>query len=156
MVIEAIIAALIVVSGIFGLVGSLALIKLPDPMSRLHGPTKATTLGVGGALIASMLWFWVEHDTFSFHELLITIFLFLTAPITAQFIAKSNLHWNWRQRDLPPASGGVDWATYGDSAAEADLPEDKKTGATHRGKLSPADDPDTPAPPVPPALRVPD
>ena len=153
---EIVIAAMIVISGVFGLVGSLALIKLPDPMTRLHGPTKATTLGVGGALIASMLWFWGYRNTFSFHELLITIFLFLTAPITAQFLAKANLHWNWRQRDLSRASGGVDWATYGDSAAEADLPEGAKTGATRTGKLSPAEDPDHPPPPVPARLRVPD
>ena len=57
MIVDILIAACLVISGIFGLVGSIGLIKLPDPMMRLHAPTKATTLGVGGALIASMLYF---------------------------------------------------------------------------------------------------
>ena len=52
---EWMIAGLIVLAGVFGLVGSLGLLKLPDTMTRLHAPTKATTLGVGGVLIASML-----------------------------------------------------------------------------------------------------
>ncbi|MBC7179255.1 MAG: monovalent cation/H(+) antiporter subunit G, partial [Roseovarius sp.] len=55
MVVDILISACLVISGLFGLVGSFGLIKLPDPMMRLHAPTKATTLGVGGALIASML-----------------------------------------------------------------------------------------------------
>ncbi len=149
---EIVIAALLVMAGVFGLVGSLGLVKLPDPMTRLHAPTKATTLGVGGALIASMLHFWVVKGLFTFHELLITLFLFLTAPITAHFIAKAHLHWNWRQGDLSRASGGVDWATYGDSAAEADQP----TGATAVGKLPATDKPITTATAVPPLLREPD
>lgn len=149
---EIVISALLVVSGVFGLVGSFGLVKLPDPMTRLHAPTKATTLGVGGALIASMLHFWVFKGVFSFHELLITIFLFLTAPITGHFIAKSHLHWNLRQRDLSRATGNVDWATYGDSAAEADQP----TGATATGKLRPTGDPRYSVPAVPAVLRDPD
>lgn len=119
---QVLIAAMLVISGGFGLVGSFGLIKLPDPMTRLHAPTKATTLGVGGALVASMLWFFAAHGKISSHELLIALFLFLTAPITGHFIAKSHLHWNWKQKNLSRATGGVDWATYGDSAAEADRP----------------------------------
>ena len=52
---EILIVFFLAVSGIFGIVGSFGLVKLPDPMSRLHAPTKATTLGVGGVLLASML-----------------------------------------------------------------------------------------------------
>ncbi len=49
------IAALLVIGGLFGLIGSFGLLKLNDPMKRLHAPTKATTIGVGTALIASSL-----------------------------------------------------------------------------------------------------
>ena len=42
--VEAVIAFLLVVAGIFGLVGSLGLVKLDDTMRRLHAPTKATTI----------------------------------------------------------------------------------------------------------------
>ena len=37
-------------------VGSLGLIRLPDFYTRLHAPTKATTLGIGSVLIASMIY----------------------------------------------------------------------------------------------------
>ena len=94
MIVDILISVSLVISGIFGLVGSFGMIKLPDPMMRLHAPTKATTLGVGGALIASMLYFYFVVGQLSFHELMITLFLFLTAPITGHFIAKTHLHLN--------------------------------------------------------------
>jgi len=114
MVIEIVISVFIVISGIFGLVGSFGLIKLGDTMQRLHGPTKATTLGVGGALIASMLYFVLVKDSFSFHELLITLFLFLTAPITANFIAKAYLAHNATPDDVPDSGRDYGWAIYDD------------------------------------------
>ena len=45
---ELIISVALVISGIFGFVGSYGLIKLKDSVQRLHAPTKATTLGVAG------------------------------------------------------------------------------------------------------------
>lgn len=108
---EILISALLVSAGIFGLVGSFGLLKLPDTMTRLHAPTKATTLGVGNVLIASMLWFWWEAGYPSWHELLITMFLFLTAPITANFIAKAYVHRHLKTSDLPPTGTAREWAT---------------------------------------------
>ncbi|MCR9219849.1 MAG: Na+/H+ antiporter subunit G [Alphaproteobacteria bacterium] len=113
LLIEGLIAFLIVGAGFFGIVGSFGLAKLPDLMTRLHGPTKATTLGIGGVLIASMLFFLWERGHFSWHELLITLFLFLTAPITANFIAKSFLHRRMSRRtELPPTGSSKGWATF--------------------------------------------
>lgn len=110
---EIVISLLIVLGGIFALVGSYGLIKLPDLMARLHAPTKATTLGVGGALIASMLYFLAVEGTLSIHEVLITAFLFLTAPITAHFVAKAHLHAHADcARDLPPTGRDQGWSTY--------------------------------------------
>ena len=48
-------AALIVIAAFFLLVGAIGLARLPDFFMRLHAPTKASTLGVGGVLLASML-----------------------------------------------------------------------------------------------------
>lgn len=45
---ELLISGLIVLGAIFALVGSYGMLKFPDLMTRLHAPTKATTLGVGG------------------------------------------------------------------------------------------------------------
>jgi len=122
---EIAISLLLVVAGIFGLVGSLGLVKLDDTMRRLHAPTKATTLGIGGVLVASMIYSWVFLDRPSLHELLITIFLFLTAPITANFIAKSHMHRHVTPGELPPAPGRSGWAVY-EAVPEDERPIDTK------------------------------
>ena len=88
---QALIAALLVVAGVFALVGAVGMLRFPDFFMRLHAPTKATTLGVGGVLLASMVLSWAR-GSFGVHELLITIFLFVTAPISASLLAKAALH----------------------------------------------------------------
>ena len=111
---EIVIAAFIVFGGLFGLVGSFGLIKLRETMQRLHGPTKATTLGIGCVLIASMLYAFLVKDVVSFHELLITLFLFLTAPITANFVAKTYIIRNIKDDELPGSKSEYGWSVYDD------------------------------------------
>lgn len=89
---EFIIALLVATGAFFTLVGSIGLVKLPDFFTRLHGPTKATTLGVGSILVASSSFFFVAKDEISLHEILITLFLFITAPISAHLMAKAALY----------------------------------------------------------------
>ncbi|WP_121067455.1 Na+/H+ antiporter subunit G [Chachezhania antarctica] len=113
-IMEILVTFFLVISGIFGLVGSFGLIKLRDTMQRLHAPTKATTLGVGGVLIASMIYFFAFEDTLSFHELLITIFLLLTAPVAANFIAKTLLIEKADKIALPPSGCDAGWAIHND------------------------------------------
>ncbi len=55
--VELLASLFLVVGGVFALIGSIGLARLPDLFMRLHGPAKATTLGVGGILVASMLHF---------------------------------------------------------------------------------------------------
>jgi len=121
-VFEFLIAFFLIVSGIFGFVGSFGMIKLKDPMSRLHAPTKATTLGVGGVLLASILHSVLIEKHLSLHELLITLFLFLTAPITALFIAKWHIHRHEKPEQLPDAGEDELWATHAVEQVE-DVPE---------------------------------
>ncbi len=110
---ELIVAVLIVLGGLFALVGSVGMVKLPDLLTRLHAPTKATTLGVGGALAASMVYFAAFEGDLSIHEILITAFLFLTAPISAHFIAKAHLHEHAELREgLPPTGRPHGWSTF--------------------------------------------
>ena len=90
--IEWLVAALILLGSLFALIGSIGLWKLPDFFMRLHGPTKATTLGVGALVIGSLLYFSTRGEGLSLHELLITIFLFMTAPVSAQMLAKAAMH----------------------------------------------------------------
>lgn len=120
---ELLVASLIVIGASFALVGSFGMIKLPDLMSRLHAPTKASTLGVGGALLASMVYFFAFEGSLSIHEVLITLFIFLTAPITAHFMAKAYMHTQLGSKALPrPAQH--DWSTF-ESPAEAGDPENR-------------------------------
>lgn len=90
-VIEAIISLLLIAGGIFVFIGSLGMAHLKDFYMRLHGPTKATTLGIGCMLLASMGHFWAQGKP-DIQELLITLFLFITAPVSAHLLAKSGLH----------------------------------------------------------------
>lgn len=89
---DALISFFLIVGGIFALIGSIGLARLPDLFMRLHGPTKATTLGVGGILIASMLHFSSRENGLSLHELLVAVFLLITAPVSAHLVARSMLH----------------------------------------------------------------
>ena len=114
---DLLVSALILVGAFFLFVGSFGLAKLPDIMRRLHAPTKATTLGIGSMLVASMLYFLIGHRDGSFHELMITVFLFLTAPVTAHMVAKAHiLRDHSLHRSLPPPPCGA-WATLGKEAA---------------------------------------
>ena len=115
------VSALIVIGGSFALIGSWGLVRLPSLMERLHGPTKATTLGLGALLVASVAWFHLARGTWTTHELLVSVFLFMTAPISANMIAKVHLHRLRQHEPTAPAGpagtpapppGGVDWATH--------------------------------------------
>jgi multicomponent K+:H+ antiporter subunit G len=131
---EAIVAALLVLGGSFALVGSWALVRLPSLMTRLHGPTKATTLGVGSCLIASMIYFPAVGGAPGAHEFLITLFLFISAPISANMIAKAHLHQkrieaepdsaSHAEASLPQTGRLSDWATF--------CPADMESGSTER------------------------
>ncbi|MGB7242260.1 MAG: monovalent cation/H(+) antiporter subunit G [Sulfitobacter sp.] len=90
--------SLLVGSG-FVLVGVIGLLKFNDPMTRLHAPTKVGTVGIGMLLLASIFQSLAVGEP-SAHELLIMAFLFVTAPISANFIAKVNIH--RRSCDTPP------------------------------------------------------
>lgn len=84
-------AFFILLGAIFAFIGSLGLAILPDFFTRLHAPTKNTTIGIGGIVIASILITSVQ-GSINLNELLIAIFLFLTAPISAHIMAKAALH----------------------------------------------------------------
>ena len=113
---ELLISIFIVISGIFGFVGSYGLIKLKDSLQRLHAPTKVCTVGIGALLLASMIHSFTYSEG-SLHELLIMAFLFVTAPISANFMAKVNIH--RRACDTPPEPPRDDtWSTL--NVPEAD------------------------------------
>lgn len=90
--VEYTIAALLLIGGFFTLVGALGLARFPDFYTRLHGPTKATTLGVGAIMLSSVLYFSSLGEEVGITEILITVFLFMTAPVSANIMAKAAMH----------------------------------------------------------------
>lgn len=106
----------------FVLVGAIGLLKFNDPMTRLHAPTKVGTLGIGMLLVASVIHSF-DIGRPSIHEFLIMAFLFATAPISANFIAKVNIH--KRAGDTPPPpSEDTTWSTL---SVETTDEQDAKT-----------------------------
>jgi multicomponent K+:H+ antiporter subunit G len=102
---EYVLSFLILAGAVFTFIGSLGLARLRDFYTRLHGPTKATTLGVGSLLIASSIYFSGRGEGLSLHEVLVTLFLFITAPVSAHLLAKAALHLgNASLAALPPAT----------------------------------------------------
>lgn len=107
---EIVVSAAIVIGAFFTLVGSYGLLKLNATMPRLHAPTKASTLGVGSILLASIVYAFMRGEP-SLNEGLIMAFLFVTAPVSGYFISKVAIH---RERIAPslPSPGEDDaWAT---------------------------------------------
>ncbi|MCR8827912.1 Na+/H+ antiporter subunit G [Pseudosulfitobacter koreensis] len=103
------VAIFLLIGSAFVLIGVIGLLKFSDPMTRLHAPTKVGTIGIGMLLMASMVHSFVAGEG-SLHELLIMAFLFVTAPISANFIAKVNIH--QAVSDAPPRPPRDDtWAT---------------------------------------------
>jgi multicomponent K+:H+ antiporter subunit G len=100
--------SLLIGSG-FVAVGVIGLLKFNDPMTRLHAPTKVGTVGIGMLLLASMLIAVASGDP-SIHELLIMAFLFVTAPVSANFIAKVSIHRMTCEKPPKPRSDDT-WST---------------------------------------------
>ena len=86
----------------------------------MHELPPGTLLAVGALLLASMLHSFAFDDG-SLHEILIMAFLFVTAPISANFIAKVAIH---RGRDMPTPEPPKDqtWSTL-DVPAETGSPD---------------------------------
>lgn len=105
--------ALLIIGGIFGLLGSYGMVKLRDPMQRLHAPSKASTVGVAAVLIGAVF-VGASEGSMGWHNLLITLFLLITAPVSALFLSKAHLFATVDRRTLPASGTGADWATLSD------------------------------------------
>jgi multicomponent K+:H+ antiporter subunit G len=121
MVLTAGVIASLIVGLFFTFVAAIGLLKLNNAMSRLHAPTKAGTIGIGSFLLASVLNSYLIGDG-SLRELLILGFLFVTAPISANFLAKVNIH-SSACTVPPPPPRDDNWATLNVPEADRELAE---------------------------------
>lgn len=73
------------------LIGSIGLLRLDNFYARVHAPTLGATLGAGCILIASMLFFSVLQTRPVIHEILITVFITITTPVTLMLLTRAAL-----------------------------------------------------------------
>lgn len=114
-VIENIVAVLILIGAFFALVGAIGLVRLPDFLTRLHAPTKASTLGVGGVLLGALLIPLSSGKVPALAELLLTLFVFISAPVSANVLALASMRLHG---DFDRGTGGGP-----DAAPDAALPQ---------------------------------
>jgi multicomponent K+:H+ antiporter subunit G len=93
-------AVLLVLGGLCTVIGSLGLLRLRSFQARMHGPSMGGTLGLGCVLMASMLLSSASRGGVVIHEILITIFVVSTAPITAMLLMRAAV-----RRSRNPPSG---------------------------------------------------
>ena len=103
------VALFLLIGSGFVAVGVIGLLKFNSPMTRLHAPTKVGTAGIGALLLASIVHSFLLGET-SMRELLIMAFLFVTAPVSANFIAKVNIHLRFYET-LPAPPHDSTWST---------------------------------------------
>lgn len=84
------------------LIGALGLVRLPHFFQRIHGPAITITIGTGSILIASMIYFSALQSRWVIHELLITAFVMLTAPVVAMLLMRTAVYRDLRARDRRP------------------------------------------------------
>ncbi|MDR0776434.1 MAG: monovalent cation/H(+) antiporter subunit G [Azonexus sp.] len=82
-------AILLIAGGLLALIGSLGLLRLNSFYARIHAPTMGNTLGAGCVLIASMLTSSAAAGRPVIHELLITVFLLITSPVTTMLLMRA-------------------------------------------------------------------
>ncbi|MDI3514470.1 MAG: monovalent cation/H(+) antiporter subunit G [Gammaproteobacteria bacterium] len=93
-------AFLLVLGGLITLIGTLGLARLQSFYQRIHGPAITVTLGAGCILVASMLYFTVTQSRLVIHEVLISLFVLMTAPVVAMLIMRAAVY-----RDLRATRG---------------------------------------------------
>ncbi|OTG97101.1 Na+/H+ antiporter subunit G [Acinetobacter sp. ANC 4654] len=91
LIMEILVSIFLLIGAFFTLVGGIGMVRLPDLFMRLHAPTKSSTLGLGSFLIAAII-FAAFNGRFGFAEILITLFIFITAPVSANLMAQAALH----------------------------------------------------------------
>lgn len=101
---EALVALLLVFSGLLVLAAAVGLWRLPDFFLRMHAPALASTLGAWTVTLASIIHFSLREDPLALHVWLIIIVLSITAPVTTMVLARAALFRRRRSGDaLPPA-----------------------------------------------------
>lgn len=82
-------ALLLIIGGTLTVIGSLGLLRLSPFYARMHGPSMGNTLGTASVLIASILISSALARRPVVHEILITVFIVMTSPMTAMLLMRA-------------------------------------------------------------------
>src|SRR6056297_636695 len=85
--IEIIAGCLILLGGVFAVIGGLGLLRMPDVLIRMHASTKIGTLSCG-LILAGCAVVFAEPDIV-IRVILIVLFVLLTAPIGSHMIGRA-------------------------------------------------------------------
>jgi multicomponent K+:H+ antiporter subunit G len=86
-------ASILMMSGaLLTLIGSFGLLRLPNLFARIHAPTLGNTLGLGCVLLASILVASIQAERLVFQEVLITLFVVATSPITTILLVRAGMY----------------------------------------------------------------
>lgn len=124
-VLEGLTAFFLLAGAVFTFISSFGMVHLRDFYLRMHGPAKATTLGVGLILVACTLYFLRVERIFHIQLILVTVFLLITAPISAHLLAKVALH--RRLPSEPDTRGLPSELRDEDTAQRVDVPRPEST-----------------------------
>ena len=85
-------ALLLACGGLLCLLGAIGLLKMPTFYMRMHSPSMGNTLGAGCILIASIVISSAMAGRPILHELMITLFMVMTAPVSAMMIMRAAIY----------------------------------------------------------------
>jgi multicomponent K+:H+ antiporter subunit G len=91
LVVEAIVAILVVASGLLSLLGALGLLRLPTFFQRMHPPALASTLATWCAALATLVYFSSIGSRLAPYPWVIVVLVAITAPITTVLLARAAL-----------------------------------------------------------------
>lgn len=80
-------AILLIGGGLFGAIGALGLVRMPDVLIRMHASTKTGTLACGLILVGAAVHFGTSEIVI--RAIAIILFILLTAPIAAHMIGRA-------------------------------------------------------------------
>jgi multicomponent K+:H+ antiporter subunit G len=91
MIAAAIVALLLLASGVLVLTAALGLWRLEDFFLRMHAPALANTLASWAVALASIVHFTTSSGRLVLHQWVIVILLSITVPVTTALVARAAL-----------------------------------------------------------------
>jgi len=101
--VDAIVAVLLIASGIASLIAAVGIVRLPGLFLRLHAPALAGSFGSWAVALATVVYFSALEGSPVLHALVIPLLLAVTMPFSSVLLARAAL---FRKRqdgaNIPP------------------------------------------------------